>query len=116
MNTPPPPLPELADVLATRSAMLTPTPAPIPRIGIPGAVTETPADRDRREAQLRSGLRGTTQDLRRITEVRTKALESSYSPWSAAALTVLTLLGALLLAALGVWLFDMGVAWEIGES
>ncbi|HIW91302.1 MAG TPA: hypothetical protein H9870_06550 [Candidatus Corynebacterium avicola] len=120
MNTPPaaspPPLPELEDVLTARTALLSPTPAQVPRIGIPGAIEETPADRARREAQLRAELHATTQELRRITEERTRALEASYSPWSAVALTVVTLLGALLLAAVGAWLFDAGIAWEIGES
>lgn len=33
---------------------------------------------------------------------------------AATVLTILTLIGALLLAALGTWIFDIGVAWEVG--
>jgi len=108
------PVPELKDVLGTRAALLSPAPTPLPRIGIPGTTPETPADGLRRDAELRENLHGTTQDLRLIADARARAVTKVSTPMAATVLTILTLIGALLLAALGTWIFDIGVAWEVG--
>ena len=68
----------------------------------------------RRDAELPENLHGTTQDLRLIADARARAVTKVSTPMAATVLTILTLIGALLLAALGTWIFDIGVAWEVG--
>lgn len=101
--------PDLDSVLEARQKAFSPEPTQ-PRIGIPTAADTD--ELDRRDAALET-LQSTTDDLKAVAEAREKRLSHTYGAGTAAVLTVAAIVVAVLVAFLGMVLYNIGVNWDL---